>query len=166
MGAYPNADGCLFNRYIFPLTFRKKMSALFRDPSCMHWWLPSNDKYPPIIRSIRSFVEERTSEARDVPEEDLRDMKAIFAFMKLDDGKMSIPLGNTISKSYQGQIAVAADQGWHPLGLGEENLINMSSMDMAAGDAGAFRIDFGVGQGYWGGSQSQGGLRKEDPGYL
>ena len=133
------------------------MSALFRDPSCMHWWLPNNDKYPPIIRSIRSFVEERTSEARDVPEEDLRDIKAIFSSMKLDDGKTSIPPSNAISKSYQGQIAVAADQGWQPSGLGEENLINMSSMDMAAGNAGAFGIDFDAGQGYWGGSQSQEG---------
>ena len=57
----------------------------------MRWWLPNDEDYPPIIRSIRNFVEERTSKAKNLPEEDLRDMKAIFSAMKLDDGKSSIP---------------------------------------------------------------------------
>lgn len=55
----------------------------------MDWWLPNNEDYPPIIRSIRHFVEERTSEAKNLPAEDLRDMKAIFASLKLDDGMPS-----------------------------------------------------------------------------
>ncbi|RDL33609.1 uncharacterized protein BP5553_07977 [Venustampulla echinocandica] len=72
--------------YIFPHTFRSKMADLFGDRSCMHWWLPNEERYPPIIRSIRKFVEERSSPAKDVSSEDLRDMKAIFATMKLDEG--------------------------------------------------------------------------------
>jgi hypothetical protein len=114
----------------------------------MHWWLPNNEKYPPIIRSIRSFVEERTSQARDVPQEDIRDMKAIFASLKLDDGKTSIPPDSGISKSYQGQITVAADQDWTSSGLGDENLLNMSGIDMGAGNANAFGLGFDTGQGY------------------
>lgn len=70
------------NRYIYPYTFRTKMSDLFRDRSCMQWWLPNNERYPPIIRSIRKFVEERTAPAVDVPTEDLKDMKTIFASRK------------------------------------------------------------------------------------
>lgn len=62
------------------------MSDLFGDRSCMHWWLPNEERYPPIIRSIRKFVEERSSPAKDVSSGDLRDMKAIFASMKLDEG--------------------------------------------------------------------------------
>jgi hypothetical protein len=52
----------------------------------MHWWLPHDEGYPPIIRTIRKFVEERTSPAIDLPGEDLRDMKQIFSALKLDDG--------------------------------------------------------------------------------
>jgi hypothetical protein len=57
----------------------------------MHWWLPNDEAYPPIIRSIRRFVEERTAPAKDLPSEDLRDMKAIFSSLKLDDGMSSSP---------------------------------------------------------------------------
>lgn len=58
------------------------MSDLFRDRSCMQWWLPNNERYPPIIRSIRKFVEERTAPAVDDTTEDLKDMKTIFASCK------------------------------------------------------------------------------------
>ena len=63
------------------------MADLFRDRSCMHWWLPNNERYPLIMRSIREFVEERSAPVKYVLEEDLRDMKAIFASLRLDDGK-------------------------------------------------------------------------------
>lgn len=101
------------------------MSALFQDPSCMHWWLPNDESYPPIIRSIRKFVQERTSEARDVPAEDLRDMKAIFAQMKLDDGKTHIPVVGRKGMMTQGPVAVASDQGWRPAGMMDENLVDV-----------------------------------------
>ena len=74
------------------------MADLFRDRSCMHWWLPNDERYPTIVRSIRRFVEERTAPARDVPSEDLRDMKAIFSSLKLDDGKSSQPSTSQQSK--------------------------------------------------------------------
>jgi hypothetical protein len=67
----------------------------------MHWWLPNDEKYLPIIRSIRSFVGERTSQARDVPAEDLRDMKAIFSSLKLDDVKSSTPPDSGTGRSFQ-----------------------------------------------------------------
>lgn len=61
------------------------MADLFRDRSCMHWWLPNNEHYPTIVRSIRRFVEERTKPAKDVPTTDLAEMKAIFSSLNLDD---------------------------------------------------------------------------------
>lgn len=54
----------------------------------MHWWLPNNERYPAIVKSIRRFVEERTSPAKDTPTEnlkDMKDMKRIFETLKLDD---------------------------------------------------------------------------------
>lgn len=55
----------------------------------MHWWLPNDEGYSPIIRSVRKFVEERTSPATDLPKEDLREMKQIFSKLKLDDAPSS-----------------------------------------------------------------------------
>ena len=86
------------------------MADLFRDRSCMRWWLPNDENYPPIIRSIRKFVEERTSPAKNVPAEDLRDMKAIFASLNLDDGKSSIPPDVDKGKSSSAGVTVAAGQ--------------------------------------------------------
>jgi hypothetical protein len=84
----------------------------------MHWWLPNDEDYPRIIRSIRNFVEERTSAAKDLPAEDLRDMKAIFASLKLDDGIPSIATPGVKSKSTTG-VAVAATNDTY---LGHDNL--------------------------------------------
>lgn len=79
--------------YIYPYTFRSKMADLFRDRSIMNWWLPQNEEYPAIVRSIRKFVEERTAPAKDMPSEDLRDMKNIFSSLNLDDGEADQNLG-------------------------------------------------------------------------
>jgi hypothetical protein len=85
------------------------MSDLFRDRSCMHWWLPNDEGYPPIIRSIRNFVEERTSAAIDLSEEDLRDMKQIFAALNLDDGQSSLRESGRERKGAALDVAVAGD---------------------------------------------------------
>jgi len=83
------------------------MADLFRDRSCMHWWLPNDEGYPPIIRSIRRFVEERTAPATDLPGEDLRDMKAIFASLNLDDGNSSATPETRKGKGTVEDVAVA-----------------------------------------------------------
>lgn len=75
------------HRYIYPVTFRERISELFQDPTCMEWWLPNGENYPPTIRSIREFVEERTSSPRDEVTEDLRDMKVLFGSLNLEDDK-------------------------------------------------------------------------------
>lgn len=53
----------------------------------MEWWLPNGENYPPTIRSIRNFVEERTSTPRDALTEDLRDMKVLFGSLDLEDDR-------------------------------------------------------------------------------
>jgi hypothetical protein len=107
----------------------------------MHWWLPNDEDYPPIIRSIRNFVEERTSKAKNLPAEDLRDMKAIFASLKLDDGKSSIPPSSHKPGSASG-IAVAAN---HDSYLGHETLQDMAGMDL---ESDAYGLGFDNGPGF------------------
>ncbi|KAI9848873.1 MAG: hypothetical protein M1837_006389 [Sclerophora amabilis] len=79
--------------YIYPPTLRGKMAALWGIPEVQHWWLPNNECYPPIIRSIRAFVEERTRQPRDETSSDLKDIKTIFGSMKItDDSPLPSPL--------------------------------------------------------------------------
>ena len=116
----------------------------------MHWWLPNDESYPPIIRSIRKFVEERTSPARDVPTEDLRDMKAIFAQLKLDDGKTHIPVPRSKNRIPQGQVAVVYDQSWKPEAMAGENLMNIGSLGTDFTDTDMYTtMDYHGGQDYW-----------------
>ncbi|TVY90139.1 Sterol uptake control protein [Lachnellula willkommii] len=95
--------------YIYPFTFRTKMAELYQDRSCMDWWLPNDENYPPIIRSIRKFVEERTAPAKDTPSGDLRDMKAIFASLNLDGGKSSFPPSIKKEEGSSTDVAVASE---------------------------------------------------------
>ncbi|KUJ10276.1 uncharacterized protein LY89DRAFT_675133 [Mollisia scopiformis] len=136
------------NGYIYPYTFRTKMADLFRDRSCMHWWLPNDEAYPPIIRSIRKFVEERTSPAKNLPAEDLRDMKAIFASLKLDDGKSSVPPAH---KTTQPNVAVAPNQESF---ISNDSMQDMGGISMGEGDA--YGLGFDDGHGFWGDGQGGG----------
>jgi hypothetical protein len=68
------------------------MAALWSLPEIHHWWLPNDEGCPQIVRSIRSFVDERATEPPDSPSSDLKEMKGIFRAMKLgDDDKPKCP---------------------------------------------------------------------------
>ena len=130
-------------RYIYPYTFRTKMADLFQDRSCMHWWLPNDEHYPPIVRSIRKFVEERTSQAKTEPAEDLRDMKAIFASLKLkDDNSSSCPTTDK-GKSSSADLALESHQDSY---VHDEGL---NSIDLHTGQDGTYHPDFVVNQEHW-----------------
>ncbi|KAI9878327.1 MAG: hypothetical protein M1830_001226 [Pleopsidium flavum] len=77
--------------YIYPPTLRTKLSELWNIAGLHHWWLPNDEGYPPIIRSIRSFIEDRTMTPKDQPGEDLRDIKAILQKVSLDDSPRDSP---------------------------------------------------------------------------
>lgn len=49
------------------------------------WWLPNDEGCPPIIRSIKDFIAERTSTPRDQTSEDLREMRGIFSTLTISD---------------------------------------------------------------------------------
>lgn len=99
------------------------MADLFGDRSCMNWWLPNDERYPPIVRSIRRLIEERTSPANSNQTEDLKNIKAIFANMGLEDGKTSVTAGAIPAKLIQGvDGAISGDggDGVHPFGYENE----------------------------------------------
>jgi len=130
------------NGYIYPYTYRTKMSDLFRDRTCMHWWLPNDEGYPPIIRSIRKFVEERTSRATDIPGQSLRDMKAVFATMNLDDSQPGMAPG--LEKGKGPEMSVQSDQGWTSSTLSTGTLSMIGEIERDGSDS----YDFGGPQEY------------------
>ncbi|KAI0171887.1 hypothetical protein GGR52DRAFT_573038 [Hypoxylon sp. FL1284] len=83
--------------YVFSLTIRARMAEIFRDPSCIEWWLPRGEGLTPILRSIRSFADERAANPVSQQTESLREISAIFAKMRLnhDDEPLESPGGST-----------------------------------------------------------------------
>lgn len=53
------------------------------------WWLPNDERCPPIIRDIKDFIQERTSAPKDQTSEDLREMRGIFSTLTLSDSPPS-----------------------------------------------------------------------------
>lgn len=72
--------------YIYPPTFRSKLAQLWGLPEISHWWLPKDEGYPAIVRSIRAFMEDRSFHANSqAKSEDVRTLKAIFSKLSVDD---------------------------------------------------------------------------------
>lgn len=80
----PLIIACLVNRYIFPLMLRSRMAELFRDQSCADWWLPNQEGLNPSMRSIRAFADERNANPVSEQTENVREISAIFAKIRID----------------------------------------------------------------------------------
>lgn len=66
--------------------FRSRLAQLWALPEVCHWWLPDDESYPPIIRSIRAFMEDRSRHAHSqAKSEDVRTLKAIFSKMSINE---------------------------------------------------------------------------------
>ncbi len=111
------------------------MSDLFQDRSCMHWWLPNEEGYPHIIRAIRKLVEERTSPANNMPAKDIKDMKAIFSNLRLDDGKSSV----SPEKNTSNIVAVAPS---HDSYISQGNMQEIGDVNLGDGVRDAYGIVF------------------------
>ncbi|KAI1105850.1 hypothetical protein F4804DRAFT_340904 [Jackrogersella minutella] len=77
--------------YVFPLTIRTRMAEIFRDPSCIQWWLPNDEGLSPVLRNIRVFADERNANPVSQQTESLREISAIFAKMRIDHGPEVAP---------------------------------------------------------------------------
>ena len=72
-----------YSRYIFPLTMRTRMAELFGDQACVRWWLPDDEGFTDILKSVRVFADERNATAVTAQSENLREIRHIFAKMQL-----------------------------------------------------------------------------------
>ena len=61
------------------------MGGLFRDPSCVRWWLPDDEGFTPILQSIRAFADERNAVAVSAQVGNLREVSQVFAKLQLDE---------------------------------------------------------------------------------
>ncbi|KAL8902790.1 MAG: hypothetical protein Q9207_004380 [Kuettlingeria erythrocarpa] len=73
--------------YMYPPTLRENMAVLWGLPDIRRWWLPNDEGYPPLVRSIRSFTEDRTPKPADQrePTEAVRTMKGLFDKLNFKD---------------------------------------------------------------------------------
>ncbi|KAF2489370.1 hypothetical protein BU16DRAFT_471850 [Lophium mytilinum] len=70
--------------YIYPATYRTRMTDDW-GIDVTRWWFPNDEGCPPIVRSIKEFSHDRTTEPKDQISEDLRDMKGLFSSLSLGD---------------------------------------------------------------------------------
>jgi hypothetical protein len=71
------------NSYIAPLTIRTRMAELFKDPTCVRWWLPNDEGFTPFLQSIRIFADERNATAASAQSTNLRQIRHVFSRMRL-----------------------------------------------------------------------------------
>ena len=97
------------------------MAESWATPSIQQWWLPDYDaSCPPVIRSLRAFIDERTMAPRSQLGADIRAMKAMFRRTTLTDGD-SEPSASPVS------AANTADSGASSAGAGSGGFAKMSS---------------------------------------
>jgi hypothetical protein len=77
--------------YILPPLMRDKLAQAWGLSTLEPWWLPDAETCPPVIRSLRAFVEERTTKPRNKLGEDIRAMKALFQQVSLDSSPSNSP---------------------------------------------------------------------------
>lgn len=91
--------------YIYPDAMRNRMlEAWGLEPS--DWWLPNDEGCPPIIRSIKDFIRERSTAPKDQVSEDLKEMRGIFSSLNISDSPGSDNVTITSNDSTAGTIGV------------------------------------------------------------
>ncbi|KAH6611969.1 hypothetical protein C7974DRAFT_88510 [Boeremia exigua] len=99
---FANVESC---GYIYPDVMRNRMlDAWGLEPS--DWWLPNDERCPPIIRSIKDFIRERSTAPKDQISEDLKEMRGIFSSMNISDSPGSDNMTITSNDSTTGVMSV------------------------------------------------------------
>ncbi|EEP77834.1 predicted protein [Uncinocarpus reesii 1704] len=86
--------------YIYPPMVRTKLADLWKTPELEHWWLPNDEGYPKIVREIRAWTKERVNDPRDTFREAVRDIKAVFGNMSLEDSSSPASTPSVHSSAY------------------------------------------------------------------
>lgn len=72
--------------YIYPPSLRRRMTDLWGQ-DVTHWWLPDGEGCPPVVRSMRDFIDFRARSAQrppDARDADVRDINGVFRSMRLE----------------------------------------------------------------------------------
>ncbi|KAF2264017.1 hypothetical protein CC78DRAFT_580757 [Lojkania enalia] len=91
--------------YIYSNTLRNRMLDNW-GLEHSDWWLPDDEQCPPIIRSIKDFIQERTMAPKDQTSEDLREMRGIFSTLTITDSPPSDNSGHTPIQGVLGNAGV------------------------------------------------------------
>jgi hypothetical protein len=70
------------------------------------WWLPNDESCPPIVRSIKNFIRDRTQEPKDQTSDDLREMRGIFSSMSISNSPSSDRTSDTPIEGVAGTSGV------------------------------------------------------------
>ncbi|KAK4997257.1 hypothetical protein LTR66_003293 [Elasticomyces elasticus] len=70
--------------YIYPATFRARMTDLWKT-DVMRWWLPNDEGCPPLVQSIRQFIEDRTMTPRAPASENLPNTEGLSSSVEYED---------------------------------------------------------------------------------
>ena len=68
------------------------MAALWNVPEINHWWLPNEEAYPSVVRSVRSFMEDRLYVDTKKRSQDQRELKGIFSEMTVKEEEETKPM--------------------------------------------------------------------------
>jgi hypothetical protein len=103
-------------RYIYSDVLRNRMlESMGLGPS--DWWLPNDESCPPIIRSIKDFIKDRTQAPKDQVSDDLREMRGIFSSLTISD---SPPSDNMTVTSADGLGSTYGSPDWQSSGYGSD----------------------------------------------
>ena len=62
------------------------MATLWNLPEINHWWLPNEEAYPSVVRSVRLLLEDRLGDIDPHQRsKKQRDMRGVFAEMSIQD---------------------------------------------------------------------------------
>ncbi|KAI4667966.1 uncharacterized protein J4E78_001786 [Alternaria triticimaculans] len=102
--------------YIYSDILRNRMlEGMGVGPS--DWWLPNDESCPPIIRSIKDFIKDRTQAPKDQVSDDLREMRGIFSSLTISD---SPPSDNMTVTSADGVASTYNSPDWQSPGYGSD----------------------------------------------
>ncbi|CAN9136253.1 unnamed protein product [Alternaria alternata] len=102
--------------YIYSDVLRNRMlESMGLGPS--DWWLPNDESCPPIIRSIKDFIKDRTQAPKDQVSDDLREMRGIFSSLTISD---SPPSDNMTVTSADGLGSTYGSPDWQSSGYGSD----------------------------------------------
>ena len=86
MSFYIERELTFANSHIYPSTLRHQMAELWGIPEVNEWWLPDEGMCPPVVRSVRSFMENRLPQTEGQSRsEDQRNIKGFFSQLSLHE---------------------------------------------------------------------------------